>query len=340
MLERNLSLKPYNTFGIDVTCASFVKIRTTESLCKYLADNDFQNPEQYLVLGGGSNILFTDRISKTVLYNQIKGLEIERSSGKETIVSAGGGEVWHDFVLWCLKNNLGGIENLSLIPGSVGAAPIQNIGAYGVELKDVFYKLEAIHLRTSERHTFFAEECKFAYRSSIFKAEYKGEFLITKLYLKLNNAQHHINTSYGAIQQRLQDSGILNPNIKDVSNAVIWIRQSKLPDPKILGNSGSFFKNPIIGSDSLNKLKIKFPDIQSFPVGENQCKLAAGWLIEKAGWKGKRVGETGCYKDQALVIVNYGNATGVEVSEHAQRVIASVYEKFGVSLEPEVNIFP
>lgn len=340
MGEINLSLKPYNTFGIDVRCDEFVEVHDLKSLEHILLSHDYKPAGHYFILGGGSNILLRDRIKKIVLYNQIKGLNIVESKGNETIIAAGGGEIWNDLVMWALANGLGGIENLSLIPGSVGAAPIQNIGAYGVELKDVFYKLDAIHLETAKKRSFYAEECDFAYRNSVFKTALKGQYFITKVYLKLTNSNHILNTSYGAIQQELTDQGILEPGIKDVSNSIISIRRSKLPDPKELGNSGSFFKNPVVSEYQLNQLKSDFPDLRYFPFGERQFKLAAGWLIEQAGWKGKRIGETGCYKHQSLVIVNYGQATGKEVWNHAERVIKSVHEKFGVSLEPEVNILP
>jgi UDP-N-acetylmuramate dehydrogenase len=339
MPDQKISLKPFNTFGIDVSCREFIIIDSPDTLIAYIDQNVNRDPHQYMVLGGGSNMLLTENIDKTILYNQIKGVKIESTLGNHTVISAGGGENWHDLVMWCLNNDLGGIENLSLIPGSAGAAPIQNIGAYGVELKDVFYKLEAFHLGSGEIKIFPSESCHFGYRNSIFKTALKGEYLISKIYLKLTNAQHKLNTSYGAIQQELNNRGVVEPDIRDISDAVIHIRRSKLPDPKYLGNSGSFFKNPVVDLSVVESLKENFSDIAYFPFGE-QYKLAAGWLIEKAGWKGKRVGETGCYKDQALVLVNYGNATGKEIFEHAQRIMDSVRKKFGVSLEMEVNIYP
>jgi UDP-N-acetylmuramate dehydrogenase len=265
------------------------------------------------------------------------GQELSRRFSKSVYVRAGGGENWHDFVLWTIQNGWGGLENLSLIPGTVGAAPIQNIGAYGVELRDVFHQLKALDLQTGKLKTFRHKDCQFGYRDSIFKRELRGRYFITEVTFKLSLFPK-LNISYGAIRQELAAKNITNPGIRDVSNAVIAIRSSKLPDPAKIGNSGSFFKNPEFSNRVFTKIQKLYPDMPFYPVSEERTKIPAGWLIEQCGWKGKRVGETGCHKDQALVLVNYGKASGLEVWQHAVRVMESVKERFGISLEPEVNV--
>lgn len=330
------SLKAYNTFGIDAGSYMFSSVDSVEALSAILWEiRDLP----LRILGGGSNILLTDDFMGIVIHNNIQGITIEEETETHVIVAAGGGVNWHQLVLWCLERDLGGIENLSLIPGTVGAAPIQNIGAYGVELKDVFHHLETFPLYFKTQLVFYADDCRFGYRDSIFKREAKGEYCITKVYLKLTKNEHRLNTRYGAIQETLQEMGVKQPTIRDVSNAVIRIRSSKLPDPAQLGNAGSFFKNPEIPVDQFEALKQQHPNIVNFPGTDGQIKIPAGWLIEQCGWKGFREGHVGCYEKQALVLVNYGGASGKEVYGLAQRIIKSVEDKFGISLTPEVNIW-
>ena len=340
-MYKNYSLKQHNTFGIDATAAAFVNIESTEDLKAVLVENTLP----IYILGGGSNILFTkDYYDYLFIKNGILGIKILESEQNtegsifECLVEIGGGERWHDIVLWAIENNLGGIENLSLIPGTIGAAPIQNIGAYGVELKNVFHQLEAFNLQTLENQTFTAEDCQFGYRESVFKNTLKGQYLITKVYLKLTRPPYHtLNLNYGDIQKTLSNNHISNPTIKDISDAVIAIRQSKLPDPSVIGNAGSFFKNPEIPSAQFNALKVKFPQIVGYPTANDTVKVAAGWLIEAAGWKGKRLGCTGVHERQALVLVNYGGSKGLEIKDLAEKIQADVLEKFGIKLMAEVN---
>lgn len=334
-VEMRKSLQDYNTFGLDVTAEQLIRVRSISELKKGIEKND----QPLFILGGGSNILFTKDIQGLVLKNEIKGIEVIKEFKHSVHLSIGGGENWHQLVLWTIKHNYGGIENLSLIPGTVGAAPIQNIGAYGVELQDVFVRLTAIDLKTGKSKTYFRKDCAFGYRDSIFKRALKGKVLISRVVLRLTKAPHKINTSYGAIRSTLDERGITNPTIKEVSDAVIAIRSSKLPDPAVLGNAGSFFKNPEVSASRFNKLKKQFPNIVAYPLENGQYKIPAGWLIEQCGWKGKRIGNTGSHAQQALVIVNYGGATGSEIKAHAERVIASVKEKFGIQLTSEVNIY-
>ncbi|MEM8527563.1 MAG: UDP-N-acetylmuramate dehydrogenase [Bacteroidota bacterium] len=336
LLKQNFSLKEYNTFGIDVVAASFVAIHSVEELQQILLKNN--DSEKIMILGGGSNMLLTKDLDRLVVHNQIKGFEIVAEEKDHSIVAVGGGENWHEFVLMCVENDLGGVENLSLIPGTVGAAPIQNIGAYGVELKDVFERLEAVELSTGKVYTFDKTACQFGYRDSVFKRDLKGKFCITKVYFRLSKQQHQLNTSYGAIAQVLDDKNINSPSIKDISDAVIEIRQSKLPDPKVLGNSGSFFKNPEIPLAQFEDLQQRFPEIVHYSLPNGKVKVPAGWLIEQCGWKGKRIGNTGAYEKQALVLVNYGGATGEEVFLLAKEIAASVKSKFGITITPEVNV--
>lgn len=336
MLQRNISLKPYNTFGIDVSASYFARFKSVKELKDYFSDPGLSKLP-LLMLGGGSNLLLTKNYEGLVLKNELSGIEI-LTADNSVFVKSAAGENWHDLVLFTIKNNLGGIENLSLIPGSVGAAPMQNIGAYGVEVKDVFHELEAYEIATGKIKKFNAQQCRFGYRESVFKQELKNQFVITSVTLKLTKNQT-LNTSYGAINDELKKRGITNPTIKDVSDAVISIRQSKLPDPKEIGNSGSFFKNPVIAKSKFFALKEKFPDIVNYPVDDNNVKLAAGWLIENAGWKGKTIGNYGVHKNQALVLVNYGGANGNDIYQLSEDILKSVKMLYDVELEREVNIF-
>jgi UDP-N-acetylmuramate dehydrogenase len=290
-----------------------------------------------LILGGGSNVLFTTNYEGLIIHNCLKGIDVISENSEHVYVKVASGVVWHDFVLFAIQNNWGGVENLSLIPGSVGAGPMQNIGAYGVELKNTFHELEALHLVTMEMKVFSKADCKFGYRESVFKNQLKNQFFISSVTFCLTK-NPQLNTSYGAISTELEKLGITHPTIKEVSDAVIRIRQSKLPDPKVLGNSGSFFKNPEIDEQQFENLKIEYPSIVGYPTSPGKIKLAAGWLIEQCGWKGKVVGHCGSHKDQALVLVNYGGAKGKEIYELALTIRQSVKERFGVFIEPEVNV--
>lgn len=335
MIQQNVSLKPYNTFGIDVLAESFVSVNTLEELISVLRTNS----KDVLVLGGGSNILLTQNIKGLVIHINLKGIEISSKNDSSSLVTVAGGENWHDFVLWTLHHYLGGLENLSLIPGNVGTAPIQNIGAYGVELKDTFLSCEALNLNTLEIETFSKADCKFDYRNSIFKSELKGQYIITSVSFELTNKAHQLKMSYGAIKSELDKMKINHPTITDISNAVISIRQSKLPDPKVLGNSGSFFKNPIVSKSKFNTLQSQFEDLPHYPISENEVKIPAGWLIETAGFKGKDFGNYGVHKNQALVLVNYGGATGQDILNLSQTIQKAIDTIFGIPLEAEVNIF-
>ena len=334
IILKNYSLKNYNTFGLDVKAESLLKVNSVDELKQALKFTK----QPIFMLGGGSNMLLTQDIKGLVIKNEIRGTEVIEEKKNKVILSVGGGENWHKLVLWTIENNYGGIENLSLIPGTVGASPIQNIGAYGVELKDVFIKLEAINLKTKRKKTFAKKACQFGYRESIFKKTLKGEYFITKVFLQLTKNKHQLNMNYGAIKTSLAEKGIEQPTIKDISDAVIAIRSSKLPDPAELGNSGSFFKNSEIPRAQFDALQKKFPTIVFYEMPNDMVKVPAGWLIEQDGWKGKRVGNTGAHAKQALVLVNYGNATGQEVKALAFRIIDSVKQKFGIQLSPEVNI--
>jgi len=327
----NISLKEHHTFGLEVQAQQYLTIDNEAKLKALLP-----LPQPYLILGGGSNVLFTKDVAGLVLHNQIKGIEIVERSGADVIVRVGGGEVWHELVLWSLEQGYGGLENMSLIPGSVGAAPIQNIGAYGVELKDVFHQLEAVHLETGETRTFDAAACAFGYRNSVFKQALKGQYFITRVYLSLSK-EAALNVSYGAIQKVLETQATA-PSFQSISDAVIHIRQSKLPDPKKIGNSGSFFKNPILPIAQIKALQKAFPAIPVYPVDDRSSKVAAGWLIDQLGWKGYRKGDAGVHKNQALVLVNYGQATGEEIWALAQQIQQSVKDKYNIELEAEVNI--
>ncbi len=335
-LQADFSLKPYNTFGIDVKAKLYARFESVAELQELLQMPELK-PEPKLILGGGSNVLFTKDFDGLVLQNCIKGIEVLCEDENYTYVKAGSGEVWHEFVLYCLEHNLGGAENLSLIPGTVGAAPLQNIGAYGVELKDIFYELEAVEIATGQVHTFSNDKCRFGYRESVFKNDLKGQFIVTAVTFRLHK-NHTLNTSYGAISSTLQEMNIQEPTIQDVSAAVCHIRRSKLPDPKEIGNAGSFFKNPEIPLALYDLLKEQHPTMPAYPVSETMVKVPAGWLIEQCGWKGKVIENYGVHKNQALVLVNYGGASGENLRALAHDIIRSVEEKFGISLHPEVNI--
>ena len=333
MIQTNKNLKEYNTFGISVKAEMFAVFSSIEELKQILS---FRNDKKLLVLGGGSNLLLTKDFDGLVIKNEIKRFEVIEETVSEVIVESGAGENWHEFVLNCIDKGFGGIENLSLIPGSVGASPMQNIGAYGVEIKDVFESLSAYHIASGEIHYFDKTKCEFGYRESIFKNKVKGEYIILTVTFRLTK-NPTINSSYGAINEQLKVMGIENPTIKELSAAVIAIRQSKLPDPKIIGNAGSFFKNPTVEITLLEQIQKNYPDIPNYPA-LNGRKLAAGWFIEKAGWKGRTFDNYGVHKLQALVLVNYGNCTGQEIFDLSSQIIQDVFEKFGVLLEREVNI--
>lgn len=335
VIQENISLKPYNTFGIDVKAKHFVSINSIDDLKQILALSNYPNK---LILGGGSNILLTKDFNGLVIHVNLKGISIVSENDNTVIVKASAGENWHNFVLWCIKNKYGGIENLSLIPGNVGTAPIQNIGAYGVELKDVFESCEAISLETKSLQSFSKSDCNFGYRNSIFKQEAKGKFIITSVSFKLSKQNHSLNINYGAISSQLNLMKVTHPTIQDVSKAVISIRESKLPNPNEIGNSGSFFKNPVISKAQFSTLLQNFEDIPSYPVSEQDVKVPAGWLIEKAGFKGKRFGNYGVHKNQALVLVNYGDAKGTDILSLSKLIQKTVYRLFGISIEAEVNI--
>jgi UDP-N-acetylmuramate dehydrogenase len=334
-IEQNKSLKNYNTFGLDVNAAHFTSIHSIDELIAILKDDDFCGIKK-MYLGGGSNVLLTKDFHGLIIHNNLKGIEVVERDSDFVFVKAASGEVWHDFVLYCIENGFGGVENMSLIPGSVGAGPMQNIGAYGVEMKDVFHELEALNLATLEIEKFSNDDCKFGYRESVFKNEKKNQYFITSVTFRLS-LDPTVNTTYGAIQQQLQAMNVEHPTIKNVSDAVIAIRSSKLPNPAVLGNSGSFFKNPEISVNEYERLKNEFPNVVAYPTN-NGYKLAAGWLIEQCGWKGKVLGNCGSHKDQALVLVNYGNASGDEIYQLALAIQQSVLDKFQVKIIPEVNI--
>jgi len=335
-IRENFSLKPYNTFGIDVKAKYFSNFQSVDDLEEVL-NSPLTTHHSPLILGGGSNLLFTKNVDGIVLKNEIKGIEIIKQDDNFVYIKAGAGINWHEFVLYCLNNNYAGIENLSLIPGNVGATPMQNIGAYGVEIKDVFYELEAYHIKEKTLKTFSLNECEFGYRESVFKRTYKNKFVITSVSFRLRKIPV-FNTSYGAIQSELEKMGIKELSIQAISQAVINIRTSKLPDWKVLGNAGSFFKNPQVSEHEFHELRRKYPEIIGFSVGTKYIKLAAGWLIEQCEWKGYRKGDAGCYEKQALVLVNYGKATGKEIYDLSEAIIGSVKNKFGVPLQREVNI--
>lgn len=336
LIRENISLKPYNTFAIDVKARYFSSFSNADELEELIASNP-ATQNSNLILGGGSNILFIKDFDGLVLKSEMAGVDELHEDKEYVYVKAGAGVNWHQFVLYCLERNWGGVENLSLIPGNVGAAPIQNIGAYGVEMETVFHSLEAFHLQEKRIYNFTRYDCEFGYRDSIFKRKYKNRFAILSVTFKLS--KHPVfHTSYGAVQQELDRMGIKDLSIKAISQAVINIRSSKLPDPKQIANAGSFFKNPEVSVAKYDELKSKFENIIAYPLATGIVKLAAAWMIEQCGWKGVRRGDAGCHEKQALVLVNYANATGKQIYDLSEEILISVKEKFGVELEREVNI--
>ena len=333
-ITENISVKSYNSFGIDVITRYFATFSSTNELLNLLEDYRAKN---VLVLGGGSNILFTKPYDGLIIKNELKGIELLHEDNECYFVRAQAGENWHRFVQYCIEHNYAGIENLSLIPGNVGASPMQNIGAYGVEIRDVFYALEACHLKDHTMHRFGLADCHFGYRESVFKNKYLNQFAIMNVTFRLRK-QPVFQTGYGAIEQELAKMQISKLTIKAISEAVINIRSSKLPDPAKIGNAGSFFKNPLIPLTHFKELKKSYPSIPGYPAKENKIKIAAGWLIEQCGWKGYRKSDAGCYEKQALVLVNYGNASGQDILDLSESIIQTVLAKFQINLEREVNI--
>jgi UDP-N-acetylmuramate dehydrogenase len=338
-IKENISLKPYNSFNIDVIAKQFATFSSLHELQELISNHKSQISNHKLILGGGSNILFTKNFDGLVLKNELKGIELVNEDNDYYYVRACAGEVWHSFVQYCIEHNYAGIENLSLIPGSVGASPMQNIGAYGVEVKDVFYELQAYHIVDGTVQTFALNDCAFGYRESIFKKKLKDQFVILNVTYRLYK-QPKFNISYGAITQELEQMQVKDVSIAAISQAVINIRSSKLPDPKVIGNAGSFFKNPTITKEQSASLLQAYPNMPHYPVADNPlfCKVAAGWLMEQCGWKGYRKNDAGCHARQALVLVNYGNATGNEIYNLSSEIVQSVQEKFNIQLEREVNI--
>lgn len=334
-IQKNVSLKPYNTFGIDIKAKFFVEINSVKELKELLQLNNYPNP---FFIGGGSNILLTKNLDALVTHINIKGIESLSETDHTVLVKVNAGEDWHEFVEWCIHRDFGGIENLALIPGNVGTAPIQNIGAYGVELKDVFVECEAINIATGVSRVFKKKQCNFGYRNSIFKEDEKGKYVIVNVTFQLTKNNHSLKTSYGAITSKFKELNISKPTIKDVADVVIAIRSTKLPDPKEIGNSGSFFKNPVIRKNDFIKLQQNFPEIPSYPISENEIKIPAGWLIEKAGFKGKTFGNYGVHKNQALVLVNYGDAKGKDIYNLSKLIQKTIKTLFDINLEAEVNI--
>lgn len=329
------NLKKHNTFGIDVYAKRFVAVHLISELEQILKENSDEN---IFILGGGSNILLTKNIDALVIHLDLKGTKIAKQDDDFVWVECQAGENWHEFILYTIDQNYGGLENMSLIPGNVGTTPIQNIGAYGTEIKDTFVSCNAINIENQEVRTFDNADCQFGYRESVFKNALKNQYIIISVIFKLTRRNHKINIAYGDIQSELVSKNIGLPTIKDVSNAVIAIRQSKLPDPKILGNSGSFFKNPILLKSEFESIHQKFPEMKYFEISESAIKVPAGWLIEQAGFKGKRFGDAGIHKNQALVLVNYGSASGQEILDVAKNIQQTIFDIYGINIETEVNI--
>lgn len=332
---QNFSLKKHNTFGIEAKAKEFVAVHSVDELRKVLEENP---SKKKFILGGGSNMLLTQDIDALVIHVDLKGKRVIKEDDNHVWVESQAGENWHEFVLFTIDHNFGGLENMSLIPGNVGTTPVQNIGAYGTEIKDTFDSCEAMKISTQEMKTFTHAECNFGYRESIFKQEAKDQYIITSVVFKLTKSNHKIKTSYGDIIAELANQNVTEPTLKDVSNAVIAIRKSKLPDPKELGNSGSFFKNPIVLKSDFEPIHAKFPEMKFYEVSATEVKVPAGWLIEQAGFKGKRFGDAGIHKNQALVLVNYGDATGQEILAVSRDIQQTVFDKFGIRIEAEVNV--
>lgn len=331
----DFSLKSYNTFGIDAKAKYFVDVKSIDELIEAIKLKNYPNK---FLLGGGSNMLLTKNLEALVIHVNIKGKSIVSETSDKVIVKVNAGENWHDFVLWCIENDFGGVENMSLIPGNVGTAPIQNIGAYGVELKDVFIECEAIEIDSGKKVLLKKDQCEFGYRNSIFKNNKRGKYVIVNVTFELTKKNHELKTSYGAIFSELLKQNVLNPTIRDISDAVIAIRSSKLPDPKDIGNSGSFFKNPVISTQQFETLKLNFPDIPNYKISKKETKIPAGWLIEKAGFKGKTFGNYGVHKNQALVLVNYGGAKGEDILQLSKLIQNTIKTIFDINLDAEVNI--
>lgn len=336
-IKAGINLVSYNTLGVSAVASHFVDVTSVNQLTD-LYSNGFFDEFTPFVLGGGSNILFLDDPDQPILKVSIKGKEIVEQKTDSVKIEIGAGENWHKFVTWAVENDFGGVENLALIPGTVGAAPIQNIGAYGVELEEVFKSLELFDMRDGRFKTFHKQDCRFAYRDSIFKQQLKGEVVVTRVTLNLSTENHKIVVSYKSLQSYLSEKGIQNPSIRDIYDAVIDIRRSKLPDPDLIGNAGSFFKNPVISNKEFKALEDRYKEIPFYRLNDEQVKIPAAWLIEETGWKGKRIGDVGTYKNQALVIVNHGKATGSEIFSFSKKIQESVQHEFGIELVPEVNI--
>jgi UDP-N-acetylmuramate dehydrogenase len=334
-IQTQFSLKKHNTFGIEAKAKEFVAVHSVKDLDLILKENKSKNK---FILGGGSNMLLTKDIDALVIHVDLKGKKIVQQDDDFVWIECQAGENWHELVLWSINQDFGGLENMSLIPGNVGTTPVQNIGAYGIEIKDTFVSCDAMNIKNQEIKTFTNTECKFGYRESVFKNEIKDQYIITSVIFKLTKKNHKINISYGDIKAELYKKNIEIPSLKDVSNAVIAIRQSKLPNPKELGNSGSFFKNPILLKKNFEPIHKKFPEMKFYEISETEVKVPAGWLIEQAGFKGKRFGDAGIHKNQALVLVNYGNATGQEILNVSKNVQKTVLEMFGIEIEAEVNV--
>jgi UDP-N-acetylmuramate dehydrogenase len=332
----NYPLLKLNTFGLDVKAKYFTSINTINELIEIKKTNEFKDL-QLLILGGGSNILFTKDFDGLVILNNIKGKEIIDQNHQSVFLKIGAGENWHELVMYCIDNGWGGIENLSLIPGNTGTAPMQNIGAYGVEIEETFVELEALEISSGKIIKFNNSDCEFGYRESVFKNKMKNQYIILNITLELNK-NPVLNINYGDVKAILENQNINSPSIKDVSNAIISIRQSKLPDPKKIGNSGSFFKNPIVSLNQLELIKKKYPNVVNYKIKEDEFKIAAGWMIERAGWKGMKFKNYGVHEKQALVLVNYGLAKGMEIFNLSEKIILDIKDKFGITLEREVNI--
>lgn len=336
-IKKDFSLKELNSFKIDVKSSYFCEIFSINQLTELSRHDVFLNTPNKIILGGGSNILFTNDYDGLVIKNSIKGIRNYKQKVDNVYLSVGGGENWHEFVMYCVENGLHGVENLALIPGTVGAAPIQNIGAYGVEIRSCLVAVEAVNLQNGARRLLNKSIMKMGYRDSIFKNIYKDKYMIVAAHFRLN-VKPHFNLEYAPLKEKFANKNIDEITIKDVANAVVEIRQSKLPDPNVIGNAGSFFKNPVIDKSKADVLKAQFADIPLYPVDTMTVKVAAGWLIEKCGWKGKRQGDAGVHEKQALVLVNHGNATGSDLLKLAKDIQVSVKEKFDIELTPEVNI--
>lgn len=331
--ENRTSLREHNSFHVDASCKKLIPIRQERDVYAAL----LEEPESIKIIGGGSNVLLAGDLDDTVLLNQIKGIEVIDEDEDQILIRVGGGEIWHNVVLWSISHGYHGLQNLSLIPGSVGAAPIQNIGAYGVEQSEYFHSLRAVDLEEKITRVFYKEDCQFGYRDSVFKKAQKGRFFITHVSYLLSK-KGTLNVTYGAIKQRLADQGITEPSLKELSDTICAIRQTKLPDPIKVGNAGSFFKNPIVAQDKYEALLERFPDIVAYPQGDNM-KLSAGWLIERAGWKGKSINGAKVYDKHALVLVNDGTSEGLSIWSLAQKIIKDIDMQYGIRLEPEVNIW-